>query len=93
MPSGSASFAMETAASSARTTSSRWRLLGHDLDSFLGKEVTVSRQNARNWDTFLQHITDDVTHVTDDVTRITDDVKSTEAVRDLCTPTGGTRVT
>ena len=53
----------------------------------------MSRQNARNWDTFLQHITDDVTHVTDDVTRITDDVKSTEAVRDLCTPTGGTRVT
>jgi len=39
----------------------------------------VNRQNARNWDAFLQHVTDDV--------------KSTEAVRDLCTPTGGTRVT
>ena len=39
----------------------------------------MNRQNARNWDTFLQHITDDV--------------KSTEAVRDLCTPTGGTRIT
>ena len=38
----------------------------------------MSRQNARNWDTFLQHITDDV--------------KSPEAVRELCTPTGGTRV-
>ena len=39
----------------------------------------MNRQNARNWDAFLQHVTDDV--------------KSTEAVRDLCTPTGGTRVT
>jgi len=41
--------------------------------------VTVSRQNARNWDTFLQEITDSV--------------KSSEAVRDLCTPTGGTIIT
>jgi len=46
---------------------------------FVGKEVTVSRQNARDWDTFLQ--------------RVTDDVKFTEAVRELCTPTGGTKVT
>jgi len=28
------------------------------LAGFLGKEVTVSRQNARNWDTFLQNVTD-----------------------------------
>jgi len=46
---------------------------------FLGKDVTVNRQNSRNWDTFLQHVTDNV--------------RSTEAVRELCTPTGGTRIT
>ena len=57
----------------------RFRVFRNGDRGFLGKEVTVSRQNARNWDTFLQNITDVV--------------KSTEAVRDLCTPTGGSLVT
>jgi len=56
----------------------RFRVFRNGDRGFLGKEITVSRQNARNWDTFLQHVTDDI--------------KFSEAVRDLCTPTGGTRI-
>jgi len=57
----------------------RFRVFRNGDRGFLGKDVTVNRQNARNWDTFLQNVTEAV--------------KSSEAVRDLVTPTGGTRVT
>ena len=56
----------------------KFRVFRNGDPLFFGKDIAVNRQHAKNWDVFLE--------------KLTQDLHNTEAVRDLCTPTGGTPV-
>lgn len=56
----------------------KFRVFRNGDPLFFGKDFALSRPHAKNWDVFLE--------------KLTVDLKNTEAVRDLCTPTGGTLI-
>src|SRR5262249_5953193 len=56
----------------------KFRVFRNGDPQFAGKEISVSRIHAKNWDMFLENLTGDL--------------RNAEAVRELCTPVGGTPV-
>ena len=56
----------------------RFKVYRNGDDRFRGKDFVLNRRKIRTWDAFLQ--------------AVTTDVKTTDAVRRICTPTHGSKV-